>query len=215
MGNPRLVSLPSPHALSEEGWQALLKYVENGGTLLVTGSMERDPHWAVTHRLSALGFDAAPQPLTYRQAELNLEGRPLALSFDGEKQRYIETLRFSDGKTFRELTWGKGRILFCSYPVELAEGLEASAALYGWALRSVGMKAPFEGKLPSPGVLIRPVFFRESVLYLIVSESGQDEDIAIKDNRTGADIRFRLPSGRARLVLVDERTAQVISQYGF
>jgi hypothetical protein len=215
MGNPRLVSLPSPHALSEEGWQALLKYVKNGGTLLVTGSMERDPHWAVTHRLSALGFDAAPQPLTYRQAELNLEGRPLALSFDGEKQRYIETLRFSDGKTFRELTWGKGRILFCSYPVELAEGLEASAALYGWALRSVGMKAPFEGKLPSPGVLIRPVFFRESVLYLIVSESGQDEDIAIKDNRTGADIRFRLPSGRARLVLVDKRTAQVISQYGF
>lgn len=215
MGNPRLVILPSPHALSEEGWQALLKYVENGGTLLVTGSMERDPHWHVMHRLSALGLDAAPQALTYRQAEINLEGKTIELSYEAEKQQFIEALRFADGKTFHERTWGRGRIFFCTYPVELAEGLEAPAALYGWALRSVEVKVPFEGKLPSHGVLIRPVFFAESVLYLIVSESGQDEDIAIKDKRTGAEIRFRLPSGRARLVLVDKRDAKVISRYGF
>ncbi len=215
LGNPKLVILPSPHALSEESWQALLKYVDGGGNLLITGSFERDAHWRVRQRLAALGLDAVPQPLTFRQAELELNAEKLALSFAFEKQQFVDALNFADGKTFHELSRGKGRMFLTSYPLELAEGLDAAAALYAWALRRAGIEAPFEGKLPSPGVLVRPVFMQEGILYLLMSESARDEDIAIKDKSTGAEIRLRLPAQRATLVLLDKRTGKTIVQYAF
>jgi hypothetical protein len=215
LGNPKLVILPSPHALNEESWQALLKYVDAGGNLLITGSFERDAHWRTTQRLAALGLEAAPQPLTIRQAELDLGAEKLSLSFAFEKQQFVDSLAFADGRTFHELGRGKGSIFLTSYPVELAEGLDAAAALYAWTLRRVGIEADFEGKLPSPGVLIRPVFMQDSTLYLLMSESARDEDVAIKDKTTGAEIRLRLPSQRATLILLDKRTAKVITQYAF
>jgi hypothetical protein len=56
---------------------------------------------------------------------------------------------------------------------------------------------------------------QDSTLYLLMSESARDEDVAIKDKTTGAEIRLRLPSQRATLVLLDKRTAKVITQYAF
>ncbi len=215
LGTPRLVILPAPHALNEESWQALVKYVENGGTLLITGSLERDAHWRITRRLAALGLDAAPQPLTFRQAELDLGTEKMALSFAFEKQQFIEALAASDGKTFREISRGKGRVFLANYPVELAEGPDAAAALYSWVLRRTDIEPLFEGKLPSPGVLVRPVVMQESVLYLFVSESGRDEEIAITDKSTGAELRFRLPSQRSALILLDKRTGKVIAKYAY
>jgi len=215
LGRPRLVILPSVHTLSEEAWQALLRYVASGGNLLVSGSVERDPNWQITHRLAVLGLEATPQPLIYRQGELNVGRKTIPVSFEGQKQEFIEALHFPDAKTFHELASGKGRIFLSSYPVELAEGFEAAVEFYGWVLGQVGVEAPFEGTLPSQGVLIRPVFFADGVLYLFVSESGRDEDIAIKDKRTGAEMRFRLPALRSGLVLLRTRDAKVISRYAF
>jgi hypothetical protein len=215
LGNPRLVILPSPHALNEESWQALVKYVESGGTLLITGSPERDAHWRVTQRLAALGLDAAPQPLTFRQAEMDLGTEKVALSFSFEKQQFTEALAAADGKTFRELSRGKGRIFLASYPVELAEGLDAVVALYSWVLRRIGIEPLFIGKLSSPGVLVRPLVMQESVLYLFVSESTADEEVYLRDRTTGAEIRFRLPAQRATLKLLDRRTGQVIADLAY
>ena len=213
LGNPRLVILPSPHALNEESWQTLIKYVESGGTLLITGSPERDAQWRVTQRLAALGLDAAPQPITFRQAQMELGTEKVALSFAFEKQQFIESLAVSDGKAFRELSRGKGRIFLASYPVELAEGLDAAAALYSWVLRRTGIEPLFDGELPSPGVLVRPVVMQECVLYLIVSESAADEEIGLRDKTSGAELRFRLPTQRATLKLLDKRTGKVIADF--
>ena len=213
LGNPRLVILPSPHALSEEAWQALLKYVAHGGNLFITGSVERDPHWQGTRRLSAFGLDATREPVIYRHAEIPLESKTISLSFDGQKQSFLEALRVSDGQALHTLPWGKGRVFLVSYPVELAEGLEPVAELYAWALRQVRVEPPFEGKLPSPGMLIWPVLFADSVLYLFASESAQEEEIAIKDKTTGAEIRLRLPAQRASLVLLGKKDGRVLAQY--
>ena len=52
----KLAILPAPQAFSDEAWRALLDYADGGGTLLVTGSVERDTHWRATQRLAALGL---------------------------------------------------------------------------------------------------------------------------------------------------------------
>ncbi|MCL4523618.1 MAG: hypothetical protein M1453_00120 [Acidobacteria bacterium] len=215
LGNPKLVILPSPHALNEESWQALLKYVESGGNLLVTGSVERDAHWRATQRLAALGLEAAIRPITFRQAKLDLGTEKLELSFAFEKQQFAEALAIADGKTFHELRRGRGRIFLASYPVELAEGVDAAAVLYARILSRLGIEPPFLGQRPSPGVLIRPVIMQDAILYLLVSESARNEDIAIQDRLTGAEIRLRLPPQRAALVLLDKRNGRVIASSAF
>jgi hypothetical protein len=215
LGNPRLVIIPSPHTLSDVAWEALLKYVQKGGSLLITGSVDRDPYWRPRQRLKALGLAADIEPVTYRQALLRLGEETIPMSFDGEKQLYLEAMRFADGNAFRELNWGQGRILLASYPVELAEGIESTAALYRWVLRRCNVEPPFAGKPLSAGVLVRPVYYADAVLYVFVSESREDEMVALRDKRTGAELHFRLASQRAALALLNKSDGRLLARYGF
>ncbi len=214
LGRPRLVILPSPQALSDEAWSQLLEYARAGGTLLVTGSVERDPHWRATERLRVLGLDATPQPVTFHQAELELDGKRILLSFAFDRQQFAEALTAADGHTIHELPAGNGKIYVTNYPVELAEGLEPTVAVYQWMLAKLGIAPPFAGTLPSEGVLVRRTVFRDAVLYLFVSESAQDEQIGMSDAETGARFGFRLGSRRARLILLDRRSGKLLAEFG-
>jgi hypothetical protein len=176
--------------------------------------MERDPNWQVTERLKALGLEARPEPLFYRQAQIELGRQTIPLSYDGQPQQFIEALATADGKTFHELNRGKGTILVANFPVELASGFEPTVAVYRWVLQRTGIESPYTGTLPSPGVLIRRSVLRDALLYLFVSDSGQDEQVAIKDKATGAEFNFRLASQRARLVLMDRKSRKILADFG-
>jgi hypothetical protein len=231
LGHPKLVILPSPQALSEETWQALLKYVSAGGNLLVTGSMERDEHWKVTHRLAALGLDAAPLPLNFHIVlERRDTGGDVGMSFHdygAEAQEFLEALRFSDEKlrpgisarTFhgipvRELTWNKGRIFSSSLPVELAEGELPTAALYSDLLLELKITSSAAySSFIYQGVLIRATVFADRIVYLFVSESSQDADIRLRDERTRAQMNFTLPPLRSRIVVLHRPDGKVLAEY--
>ncbi len=59
-----------------------MAYVAKGGTLLVTGPVNRDEHWQPVDRLSPLGVKAEVVPLAVRGASLTLpDGKTLALGF--------------------------------------------------------------------------------------------------------------------------------------
>ena len=214
IGRPRLVILPSPLALGDEAWAQLVNYAKDGGTLLVTGSMERDRHWQPTARLRALGLDAAAEPLTFHQAQLDLGGEKIPLAFAFDRQQFAEALATPDGRTLHELSVGSGKIYVVNFPVELADGLESTAAVYRWALAKLGFESPFTGTLPSPGVLMRRAVFRDALLYLFVSESAGDEEIALSDRETRARFHFRLDSRRARLLLLDRPSNKVLASFG-
>ena len=214
LGRPKLVIVPSPHALSDEAWAALVDYVKNGGTLLLTGSVERDPHWQETSRLRALGLDAAAVPLTFHEAELDLEGKRIPLSFAFDRQQFGEALATADGRTMHELAVGSGKLYVANYPVELAESLEPAVELYRWALGKAGVNSAFAGTLPSEGVLMRRSAFRDALLYLFVSESAADEQIAVRDVETNSRFEFRLSSRRARLLLVDRSSGKTLAAFG-
>ena len=129
MGSPKLAILPSAQALTEKAWQALLKYVDDGGNLLITGPVDRDEHWQRVNRAAELIPGAQAVPLTYHNASILIPDampnhlRALnssSLTFDLQAQSWLESLQFAGGN-FTEINHGKGRIFWAAQPVELAQ----------------------------------------------------------------------------------------------
>jgi hypothetical protein len=225
MGSPKLAILPSSQALTEKTWQALLKYVDGGGTLLITGPVDRDEHWQRVNRAAQLIPGAHAVPLTYHNASvLPQDAAPLLalhrlyaspLSFDLQAQSWLESLRFGD-LGFKELVHGKGRIFWAAEPVELAQGDQPTADVYSYVAGRVGIKPLFELSRPlSPGIMIYPVSLDDSVMYIIVSDSAENAQVEFRDRSAGAVPPVNLSAGHAAVVLIGKKEKAVIAKYGF
>jgi hypothetical protein len=216
LGSPRLAILPSPQALTETAWLSLLNYVTEGGNLLITGPVDRDEHWHATMRAGEMKLDAHAEPLTYHNGEVRLGDRVIPLSFEQQKQDLLESLRFSDGSTFKEVSYGKGRIFWAAYPIELAEGAQATADLYGYVCGRIGIPSAYELKSPlPPGVLVYPVVLGDSILYVLASESADDTQVDLLDVLSGVRLTLKLPAQHAALALIGKRQRAVVAKYGF
>lgn len=216
LGAPKLALLPSPQALTQPAWDALLNYVRAGGSLLVTGPLDRDEHWQKTNRLAALRIDARTEPITYHNASLTVQERAIPLWFDQTKQSWLEATRFADGSTLKEVPLGKGHIYWAAYPVELAENLEAAAELYKYVAGRLGIVPMFQLQSQlSPGVLIYPTALGDSLLYVMTSESAEDASIELRDTLTGVRLSVPLRAGRAALAVIGKQQKAVLGKYGF
>jgi hypothetical protein len=220
LGTPKLAILPSAQALTEKAWRALLQYANQGGNLLITGPVDYDEHWQHAGRVTQLNVEARTEPLTYHNARLQLNARTLSLSFDAQKQNWLDTLHFSDGSTLKEIPYGSGKIFWTACPVELAEGTQAAADLYAYIAGRIGLTPMFD-LLPdaqaalSPGVLIYPTELEDSILYVFVSDAAQDAKIDLHDKITGARLSLVLPSQRAAIAVIGKREKSVVAKYGF
>jgi hypothetical protein len=216
LGSPKLAILPSPQALTDKAWNALLEYANAGGTLLVTGPVERDEHWHRAMRAAQLKLAARAEPLAYHNAVLQLKDRAIPLSFDQDKQSWLESLRFDDGSTLKEIPHGKGRILWTAYPVELAEGAQPAAELYAYVAQQLGITPAFQLSSPvSPGVLIYPMVLQDSVLYVMISDSDDDAKIELRDKLTGARLTVALAGQHAAIAVIGKKEKSVVAKYGF
>ncbi len=216
LGSPRLVILPSPQALSESTWQALLKYVKDGGNLLITGPVSRDEHWQMRDRARDLGLNAHTEPQNYRGAAIRLPDKAISLSYDQQKQFALEALRFDDGSTWKETALGKGKIFWSSYPAELAEGLDPAVALYGYVSAALKIKPMFELQSPLPSsILVYSTELQDSLLYILESENADDTQIDLRDTVTGVRLTLKLPAQRAAIALIGKHEKAVLAQYGF
>jgi hypothetical protein len=218
LGMPKLVILPAAQALTESAWQQLLDYVSRGGCLLVSGPVARDEHWHFVDRTSPLQLQAKVVPLALRLSEMRLPGQtqPMDVSYPAPVQQSpLELLRFKDGAGVEQVAHGKGKILWASDPVELAENYDPAAALYQYALGVAGVAPAYMQVHPlSPGVLAFPTVLKNAVLYSFSSESMDDQDVDIKDGITGASLRFHLPAQRGAVVLLDRASGKVLASYG-
>lgn len=209
----KLVVLPSPQALQESTWKALLAYVEQGGNLLVTGPAERDEHWQRTQRLRELGIDARAAALNFHGSTMDMNGAKIEVSFPQNMQERAEGLTLAGGASYLEVKRGKGTIFLTALPVELAESSQPTYQVYEHVLERLKLAPLYEGQAGSSSILIRPVPFADSILYLLVSESSEDEAIDIKDKATGASIRTDLPAQRTRLILLSRKDGRVLDSY--
>jgi hypothetical protein len=209
----KLVVLPSPQALQESTWKSLLTYVEQGGNLLLTGPAERDEHWQPIHRLRDLGINATSSSLNFHGGTMNVNGTLTDISFSQNIQQRAESLSIAGGASYIEVKRGKGTIFVTAYPVELAESFQPTYQVYEHVLAQLQIAPPYEGKTGSSAILIRPVSFADSILYLLVSESSQDEVIDIKDKTTGTLIHTDLPAQRTRLILLSKKDGSILDSY--
>ena len=216
LGSPKLVILPSPQALGEAAWNGLLKYVETGGNLLVTGPVDRDEHWQVTNRAVSLGVRAMTEPVTYHNSEVGIAGRSFQLSFGQQEQNWLDALRFEDSVTLREIPHGKGRIFWAAYPVELSEDMRSASDLYSYVASHIGIAPPFTSNSPVPaGTLIFPTELADSILYVMVSDSAENAAINIRDKNTGVTLALSLPREHAAIALIEKKQRKIVAKYGF
>ncbi len=216
LGSPKLVFLPSAQGLTDKAWSQLLDYVARGGTLLVTGPVDRDEHWQPVNRMAVLGVKATVFPLAVRGSMLTLpDGKSYPLAFPANvQQSETWTMRFDDGKTIEVVPHGSGRILWTADPVEFSEGYTAVAALYRWALDEAGVKPAFREVEPlSPAVLAFPTVLAGAEIYSFSNESLDTQTVDIIDALTGAHIHFNMGAQRGAALLLSRRGA-VLSSYG-
>ena len=216
LGAPKMAILPSPQSLNETTWQALLKYVNDGGNLLITGPVEYDEHWHAAGRAAKLRLAAHSEPLTAHNASVQIQNRVIPLTFDQQMQRSLDALEFNDGSTFKEIAVGKGRIFWTSFPVELAEGTQPAPDLYALLAARLGIEPAFELQSPLlPGVLVYPTVLEDAVMYVMVSDAAEDARIDLRDKLTGTRLNLQLPSQHAAIAVIGKRERGIVAKYGF
>ena len=216
LGAPKLAILPSPQALAEKAWRALLAYANDGGNLLITGPVDYDEHWHSAGRAAQLKVEARAEPLTYHSAGIRLNDRVLPLTFDQQKQTWLDSLQFKDGATLKEIPYGKGRIFWASYPVELADGTQPAADLYAYVAARAGIAVAFDLQSPvSTGVLIYATVLDDSVMYVMVSDAAEDARIDLRDKLSGVRLTLQLPAQHAAIAVIGKREKAVVAKYGF
>lgn len=222
LDNPaKLIILPSPHNFDDGALLKLLAIVgKTGATLLATGPLGLDAYWRYTSR--ADGFLGKGKAGNVRREErLIVNGKPLPVSF-GRKRiaELVKETREAEGGTLpvgdelREAAVSKGRLLWSPLPVELNDRVETVAELYRYAAETAGAASPLEwiqgGELS--GVYGTKLSFGQGNLFIFVSESAWDADIAVRDTATGRSYAFRLEEERSVLFATD-KSGRVLAVY--
>ncbi|MGH9493633.1 MAG: cellulase family glycosylhydrolase [Candidatus Sulfotelmatobacter sp.] len=216
MGSPKLAILPSPQNLGETAWRALMNYVDGGGNLLVSGSVDRDEHWQFVPRAREIGLAAQAEPLVYHNAALRMGDRTIPLVFGQQQQNLLDSLQFGDGSTFKEISRGKGHIFWVAYPVELSEDLQSTADCYTYVAARLSIAPMFSSESPiPPGILVYPTALGDSILYVLVSDSNDDAAINLRDQQTGTHLALSLRAEHAAIAVVGRKERKIVAKYGF
>lgn len=201
MGHPKLIILPSAYGLTGAAWTALEAHVRDGAVLLISGPFAADAHLHPTDRASAAGLAYKTVPLELRDQEFRWAGKTLPLEYAGDATTILSRAKLPGGGDWREVSLGKGKILFSALPLELNVNLKSVAAVYQYALKVAGVKAEFTTGVTNPGILICPTLLPQATLYVLTSETNTTH-IAFTDGRSGERFSGTLDAGRAAILLV-------------
>jgi hypothetical protein len=208
---PRLVVLPSPRVLRDDAWRALLALADAGTTVLVTGTFDRDEVERPVKRAASLGLPALPQPVA-QQETVMVDGALTAARFTGSRVERAEKAALSgEGvTTLREIARGAGALLWCPLPVELAEGPEATAAVYAAAAARAGVVPPLEVSGAGAEVLVRPVLLADAVLVALVNESDTERTVSFRPRGAPHEATVTLAPRRSVLAMVERASGRLL-----
>ena len=213
LGSPKLIILPSPFALTEDAWQAIVARVQAGAVLLVTGPFGGDAHFHPTGRQDQVGLAYVDAPLTLRSNAFKWAEGEAELTFGGNKTTILSRARMPGDQDWEEKPLGKGKILFAALPLELNQNLRAMADVYRYAMKQANISPTYTTSLTDPGMLICPTRLPKATLYVLTSESNR-KAVEFQDVRSGKTFSGQLENGRAALLLIDDR-GNLITSYNW
>lgn len=211
LGNPRVIIAPSPTVLTDTAWNALMKAVDAGATLVLTGSVERDQYWRPVGRLARLGVEATARPVAGDET-IRIAGEVFHAGYRGEKLEKVETSQSSPSAKVETIAVGRGKILWSPLPLELAEPIEPTVAFYREGLRVAGVSAPVTVTPADPGVFVGANRFADAVLVVLASEGSADRQLEVRLAGGGEAVDVSLPAQRALLLLLDARTGKELAR---
>jgi hypothetical protein len=214
LGNPKLIIVPSPWVFNAKAWEALLAKVREGATLLVSGRFDADEYFRETSRAKALGLDYATGPLATRENPLEWPGGKGWLTYSGDKTTYQERAFLASGRTFAEITLGKGKLLCFPLPLELNDNLATVGEIYRFALQQAKVIPAYTTDTHDPGILICPTQLPDATLYVLTSETSSSGAGNFTDAASGKRMSFQLAPGRAALLLLS-RKGDVLASYNW
>ncbi len=201
LGHPKLIILPSPYGLTQPAWQALKEHVREGAVLLISGPFSANAHLNPTRYANSVGLDYKTVPLELRNQQFQWAGKTLPLVYAGDTTTILSQAELPNGKDWREVALGKGKILFSALPLELNDRLHTVAAVYRYALHAAGVRPEFTTTITNPGILICPTLLPKATLYVLTSETNTTQ-VEFTDHRSGMTFTGTLQPGRAALLLV-------------
>lgn len=201
LGDPKLIILPSSYGLTKSAWKALEVHVRKGAVLLISGPFSTDAHLNPTNYASSVGLGYKAAPLELRNQEFRWAGKTLPLEYAGNTTTILSRAELHDGKDWKEVPLGKGKILFSALPLELNSRLDSVAAVYQYALKVAGVQPEFTTTMTNPGILICPTILPQATLYVLTSETNTTH-VEFTDVRSGKTFTGTLQPGRATILLV-------------
>lgn len=210
---PKLVVVPAARTLSEGAWNALLGMADAGATVLMTGSVDRDDHWLPADRMAVLGAKTASKPVMPEET-MRIGGKEFRLSYRGDKGQRVEKSVMEGGgpASVAAFPRGRGTILWSPLPVELAEQIEPTVALYDEALRRSGITAAVRTEERDPSLLVLPTVFHDTILVTILSESDRETSTKILHRETGVSVPLTLPPQQATMLFLDRKSGRLLSK---
>jgi hypothetical protein len=194
---PHTVIIPALQLFDPQAWSTLLQYVKDGGTLLVSGVLARDPH-NLPFDLNVDGMPEIFPPVAVSHYEelIDSSGRTCAITFTDDKISYVKKAH----NHIYSYQHGKGLLLWCGLPLELSCEVPAIIELYQQAISHAGLqysgrKAAISKTSPvGASVLVAWQPLKDGMLLLAVSESSSTQhimldggtQITVDPNRAGA-----------------------------
>ncbi len=191
---PRLLIVPGVQTFSEQAWQILNGFVENGSTLFVSGTITRDTHnLALRPDLFAdLESNLVEQPVSRHEALYLPSGERLHVTFGGAKIGYVR----KNHNQLITLEQGRGRIIWSGLPLELSDSPTALQPIYQHVLGEAGYVRD-EAQAESPLLIARKPL-KAGTLILLVSESAEPQRVTLDEG----SIHVEIASNRAGAVIV-------------
>jgi hypothetical protein len=139
--------------------------------------------------------------LTIREFLMHFPGGEERLIFSGGHTTVLSRAVLANNDDWIEVPLGRGKILFSPLPLEMNDNLQALGDVYRYALKVADVAPVYTTTLKDPEILICPTRFPSVTLYVITSESNQQE-VNFEDMRSGSRFVGTLTSGRAAILLI-------------
>ncbi|HQQ00393.1 MAG TPA: hypothetical protein PLY86_18210 [bacterium] len=213
MRMPKMVILPSPGALSDVAWKCLVKYVEKGGTLVMSGVVERDSYFRITSRLGEVGIPGLGPGLVAPQELMFMSGDQFLLTYSGQKPHWLEREVWQGEASVWESHVGRGQILFSPQPLEFADQFASVVHFYtrGMELAQIEPMLIIEDYIPT--TYIRLIRFREADLVVAINEASDSVAMNFSIRDLSKIWRIELPAQRGGAYLIHRERAEIIDQY--